>query len=82
MSNKKYGNIVCCNIRYLRAKHHLSRTVMARKLHITVKTLDSLEAGIVPDRCSAMILFHIYDAFGIRPSISTGIRLEETDHTK
>ena len=35
--------IVCQNIRYLRQTQGLSRTAMARKLHITIKTLDFLE---------------------------------------
>lgn len=38
----------CENILYLRQKNNLSYTKMARKLHITVKTLKTLEEGNIP----------------------------------
>ena len=41
---------VCDNIRWLRQEYGLSRTAMAKKLHISIKTLDLLEAGIFPER--------------------------------
>ena len=42
MTQQKEYDIVCENIRHLRKAHSLSRTVMARRLHITGKTLDLL----------------------------------------
>ena len=42
MTQQEEYDIVCENIRHLRKAHSLSRTVMARRLHITGKTLDLL----------------------------------------
>ena len=70
--------IVCQNIRYLRQTQGLSRTVMARKLHITIKTLDLLESGIFPDRIHVGFLFHVWQAFGISPPDLLSNNLSET----
>lgn len=73
--DKKYEN-VCHNIRCLRAIHGLSRTAMAKKLHISTKTLDALETGLFPERIGIKLLFHVQLAFGIAPKILLSTRLE------
>ena len=55
------------NVRYLRKLHGLSRTAMARKLRITVKTLDILETGVFPERIGIHFFFQVEQAFGISP---------------
>ena len=74
--SEEYKN-VCVNIRYLRVKHGLSRSAMARKLHITRKTLDLLEAGVFPDRIRIDLLFLVQQAFGIQPKRLLTCRLGE-----
>ena len=70
---------VCANIRYLRAKHGLSRTAMARRLHISMKTLDSIEAGVMPNKCGINLFFYIHREFGITPGRFASTRLENTE---
>ena len=70
--------IVCQIIRYLRQTQGLSRTAMARKLHITIRTLDLLESGIFPDRIHVGFLFHVWQAFGISPPALLSKTLSET----
>ena len=72
----EYQN-VCENIRFLRQTYGLSRTAMAHRLHITVKTLDSLEMGIFPERIHIGFLFHVHKAFGIQPKRLLMTRLAE-----
>ena len=56
---------LCANIRYLRATHGLSRTAMARKLGITIKTLDMLESESFPRRCTIRLLYNLQRNFGL-----------------
>lgn len=77
MSIKDNYSNVCSNIRYLRRKHGLSRTAMAKKIHITVKNLDSLESGFFPERISIQFFFNIEQAFGISPKTMLTTRLED-----
>ena len=76
MTTQEQLQNACRNIRFLRREHHLSRTAMARKIGITVKTLDSLEQEIWPDRISIRILFRIRMCFGITPTELLTICLE------
>lgn len=69
-TSTEYSNI-CANIRYLRAREGLSRTAMARRLHITLKTLDTLESGVFPDRCGIGLLMHACAAFHSAPASSS-----------
>ena len=62
----EYKN-VCDNIRHLRMRHGLSRTAMARRLHVSLKTLDALESGNFLERVGVNFLFYVHDAFGISP---------------
>ena len=75
-SNDGFQNI-CSNIRYLRSSHGLSRTVMARKLGITIKSLDLLESGIMPRRCTVRLLYNIQKNFAVSPYDCLAIRLED-----
>ena len=69
--------IVCHNIRVLRKRHGLSRTAMARRIHVSLKTLDSLEAGIFPKRIRIGFFFHVERAFGISPQKMLMERLQD-----
>ena len=80
MTTEDNYRMVCRNIRYLRAAHGLSRTAMARRLHITIKTLDAMEAGIFPERTGIQLLFHVFQAFGVSPSQLTTTSLEDQPH--
>ena len=73
-----YQNI-CANIRYLRQRYGLSRTAMAHRLGVTIKTLDLLEAGIWPDRIRIQLLFNICTAFKIPIKALLSTRLESGD---
>ena len=75
-TQEQYG-IVCENIRFLRQTHRLSRTAMAKKLHITLKNLDSLESGVFPERIHVGFFFHAHESFGIPPRDLLIIRLSE-----
>ncbi len=56
---------LCANVRYLRKHRGLSRTSMAKKLCISLSTLNSLESGVVPAQCSVALLYNISDTFGV-----------------
>ena len=64
------------NVRVLRKKYGLSRTAMARRLHVTIKTLDSIEAGVIPDRVGVLFLFYLQRDFHIPISTLLMFRLE------
>ena len=57
----------CKNVRTLRERNHLSRSEMAKILHITPKTLSLLENGTLPAHTSATVIFRLSRAFGIPP---------------
>ena len=77
MTTQEQYSIVCENVRFLRQQHGLSRTAMAKRLHITLKNLDSLESGIFPERIHVGFFFHAHEAFGIPPRDLLTIRLSE-----
>lgn len=72
--NEAYG-IFMENMAWLRKTHKLSRTEMAKLLHISVKSLDRMEQGEMPPRTSSKVLFRIQDAFGVHPAELLGRRL-------
>lgn len=76
IQKEEYKN-VCDNIRYLRRTSGLSRSSMARKLHITVKTLDLLEAGTFPERINIRFFFQVSQTFGVSPRRLLMVKLEE-----
>ena len=76
MSTQNEYQNVCRNIRYLRKANRLSRTAMARKLHITLKTLDLLESGVFPERINIALFFHVNKAFGVTPKRLLTVSIE------
>ena len=57
----------CKNLAALRKATGASVTTMAERLHISPRTLRSLEGGILPPRLSVSILFRIEKEYGIPP---------------
>ena len=55
------------NVTYLRELHGLSRTKMAKLLHISIKSLDMMERGELPKHLSSAIFFYIEENFNIPP---------------
>ena len=55
----------CANIRSLRTRNRLSKQTMARILGIGVKTLTTLESGVVPRRLGSSVLIRAAEFFGI-----------------
>lgn len=77
MTTSEEYKIVCANIRYLRKQHGLSRTAMARMLHISVKTLDLLETGTFPERINIGLFFYVQQVFDVSPKRLLTVLLEE-----
>lgn len=76
---KDEKRIFCENVKYLRAKYNLSRTAMAKKMGVCMKTLKSLENGVIPNNMNCRVLMNIYDSLGIHPKLMLSISLEEKD---
>lgn len=68
---------VCNNICWLRQEWGLSRTAMAKQLHIAVKTLDLLESGVFPERINIGFFFYVQQMFGVSPNTLLTRRLGE-----
>ena len=77
MTTDKELAIFCHNIRVLRKNHGLSRTTMARRIHVSLKTLDSLESGVFPNRIGIGILANAEQAFGISVPEQLSVLLPE-----
>lgn len=60
-----YLQIFCENMRCLRKRENLSRTAMAKRLGVSVKTLDAIESGVLPQNTTVRIFFRAHQAFGI-----------------
>ena len=56
MSTNEEIEVFCENIKYLRRKYGLSRTKMAKIMHISISWLDLIERGILPQRLKAVVL--------------------------
>lgn len=56
------------NVAFLRMEHGLSKREMAKRLGVSVRTLNELEQGLVPARLSASVIYNIHRQFGIRPA--------------
>lgn len=57
--------IFCDNVKKLREINKLSKKEMAKRLHITVKSLSILEQGIIPPRMSLKVAISISKEFGL-----------------
>ena len=55
------------NIIWLRKKHNLSKSKMAKLLGISVSSLNKLENGILPPRLGTEVIFLIQEQFHIHP---------------
>ncbi len=58
---------LCENIKRIRKREGLSKTAMAKKLGIGIKSLEKIESGILPERLGCQVLGNIYFHFGIAP---------------
>lgn len=58
--------IFCENIKKLRKQHNLTKKEMARKLRISIPTLNIIEKGELPKRLTVDIIYAIVDEFNIR----------------
>ena len=58
----------CENVKKLRTRNNLTKTEMAKLLGISVYALSLLERGVLPHRMNCMVLYNIYDIFGVMPS--------------
>lgn len=58
MKYDKEFDVFSKNLRTFREKNKLSKIEMARKLHITVRTLNILENGQIPPRIPIDIFFY------------------------
>lgn len=67
MTIEEECNVFCENVKYLRNKLQLSKKDMARLLGIGVKSLAKLEAGIIPPRLSATVVWNLSCSLGLRP---------------
>lgn len=56
------------NVKKLRIENHLSKNKMAKKLNISVYTLNKIENGILPPKLTVEIVFKINKEFGIKSS--------------
>ena len=77
MTTEDEYQIVCHNIRILRKNYGLSRTAMAKRIHVSMKTLDCLEAGVFPDRIRIHFFYNVERAFGIPPKKMLTVRLQD-----
>ena len=53
------------NVRRLREESGLSRTALAKKLHISPKALQNLENGIVGPRMGVDVIFRLMQIFHV-----------------
>ncbi|MBQ7010141.1 MAG: helix-turn-helix transcriptional regulator [Clostridia bacterium] len=58
----------CNNVKKLREIHKISKQQMAKILGISVRTLTSIENGIIPPRASVDIIFNLCSYFPITPN--------------
>ena len=65
MRKESWKQILCQNIGYLRKKNNLSRTQMAKIMGVTIKTLDSIERGVIPQRTNINLLYNLHRYFDI-----------------
>ena len=65
------------NLKHLRLKNNLTKKEMAVKLGIGIKTLSTLENGILPPRFRANTVFKIKSEFGFSPSQMFGADLSD-----
>lgn len=65
--NQKECSCFLNNVLWLRKHNGLSKKEMAKKLNISIKTLNKIENGELPEKLSVEIVFDLYEHFGITP---------------
>ena len=65
MTHETRMQTFCVNIRSLRTRCGLSKQTMAHILGIGVKTLTTLESGVVPRRLGGSVLIRAAEFFGM-----------------
>ena len=63
------------NIAYLRTKNNLSKTSMAKIMHVGMQTLNKIENGEIPKKMDIDVFDNVYKAFGIAPHEQLSIDL-------
>lgn len=67
MKNDLNISIFCTNIKTLRLREKLSKTAMCKILKVSMRSLNSIENGILPPRTSCEVLVRACIYFDIRP---------------
>lgn len=67
MISQQWRLFFCKNVSYLRQFNSLSRTAMARIMGLTVKTLDRIKEGDIPQRTNIKALYNLHRYFGLSP---------------
>lgn len=67
MINETELLIFCKNIKWIRIENNFSKSEMAKRLGIGIRSLTLLESGIIPSKLSCAVLFQIQNNFGIAP---------------
>lgn len=75
--NNEYLENLCHNIRLIREYRGFSRKKMANCLHITVKTLESLELNILPSKVNTRFLWYTQEIFGVAPFLMFAYKLDD-----
>ena len=55
------------NVSFLRKKHRLSKKALAKRIGIGVKSLSTLERGVIPPRMSINAVFRLCKVFHVLP---------------
>ena len=63
-----YKEVFCKNVKDLRTLNKLSKTKMATKLGISIRTLNIIENGDLPTRLSLKIICAIMENFNVNPA--------------
>ena len=68
VSNEQEIWVFCENIKFLRRKHGLTKTQMAKMLDIGRYSLTKIENSTLPLRLDCAVFYNIYKHFKITPS--------------
>ena len=74
-NTRKQLDVFLYNVAYLPAKHGLSKKEMAHICGIGIRSLNLIEAGMLPPNIGIKIFFRIQRYFGISPSQQLDKRL-------
>lgn len=73
-NNIQFQNF-CHNIKWLRNENEYSKSKMAKMLGISVKTLEKLENGEMPNKLSVKVISNVKYHFNLHPVEQFGKRL-------